>query len=288
LPLSYPNIVATRRGMERYGRRMPAPRGHERVLISLGGVPTEWTRRRHGSDRPVLLYCHGGAYLVGSPVPYRLLAGQLARAADCDVAVIDYRLAPEHPFPAARDDALAAYRALLEGGTPASRIAIAGDSAGGNLAATTLAAIRRDGLPSPAAAVLLSPWADLTASGDSVRTNAARDVMLPASRLVEAARLYAGQRALDDPDISPLFADWSGSPPLSVHVGDAEILLDDATRLVARAAASGVDANVRVWPGMPHVFPVFSPFVPEARRAVREIGVFLRSRFAQAARRDSR
>lgn len=282
LPLNAATIGATRRGMERYGTRMRPPKGHERVQTALGGVPTEWTRRA-GAHRAVLLYCHGGAYLVGSPVPYRLLAGQLARAGKCDVAVLDYRLAPEHPFPAARDDALAAYRALLDSGLPSSRIAIAGDSAGGNLAAVTLGSIRREGLPQPAAAVLLSPWTDMTGSGSSIRSNAARDVMLPASRLAEAARLYAGDRSLADPDISPLFAEWSGCPPLSVHVGGAEILLDDATRLVARAKASGVDATVRVWPGMPHVFPVFAPLLPEGSRAIREIGGFLTSRLAQAA-----
>jgi acetyl esterase/lipase len=288
LPLNAATIAASRRGMDRWGTRMPPPRGHERVQTSLGGVPTEWTRRA-GDGRPVLLYCHGGAYLVGSPVPYRLLAGQLARAANCDVAVIDYRLAPEHPFPAARDDALAAYRALLDDGIPPGRIAIAGDSAGGNLAAVTLAAIRRERLPSPAASVLLSPWSDMTGSGDSVRVNAARDVMLPPTRLVDAARLYAGTRALDDPEISPLFADWQNSPPLSVHVGDAEILLDDSTRLVAHARRSGVDATVRVWPGMPHVFPAFAPMLPEGRRAIREIGAFLTEKLgAQAALRDSR
>jgi acetyl esterase/lipase len=225
------------------------------------------------------LYFHGGGFLVGSPLPYRLLASQIASTAGCDVAVVDYRLAPEHTFPAARDDALDAYRALLATGVDARRIAIAGDSAGGNLAAVTLLNILKLGLPSPAAAVLLSPWTDLTGSGASVRTNADRDAMLPAARMPSAARLYAGSRDLADPDLSPLFGDWRACPPLTVHVGSGEILLHDSVQLVERAKAAGVDATLRVWPDMPHVFPAFSPLLPEARAAVREIASFLTARF---------
>lgn len=277
VPLTQSAIVSARQRMERLGTRVAPPHDLTRAHESLGGVATEWTRAA-GGDRPIVYYCHGGGYLVGSPVPYRRLAGELCKSARCDVAMIDYRLAPEHPYPAAPDDALAGYRALLASGVNPSRIVVMGDSAGGNLAAVTLLRLRKLGYPLPAAAVLLSPWTDLSGSGDSVRRNAHTDAMLPASRLLEAARLYARSHSLTDPDISPLFGDWTDLPPLSVHVGSGEILLDDASRLVERARTAGVDAELRVWNAMPHVFPVFASVLPEGRAAIREIAAFVQAR----------
>ena len=270
-------IAASRARIERLGDRVELAPTLTRYSDELGGVPTEWTRGSHPS-RGVILYCHGGGYVVGSPRAYRGLAARLATLTRCDVAVIDYPLAPEHPYPAAPEDAIRAYRELLSRGIDASSIVIAGDSAGGNLALVTLLRARDCRLPLPSAAVLLSPWTDLTGSGDSTRTNAKLDPMLPAQRLDEAARMYAPDAALDDPDVSPLFGDFAGLPPLSIHVGTTEILLDDSRRLAHRARQHGVQVALRTWHRMPHVFPMFADFLPEARRALDEIGEFVGER----------
>ena len=270
-------IAASRARMERLGDRVKLAPPLTRHVDELGGVATEWTRVNR-PRRGVILYCHGGGYLVGSPRAYRGLAGRLASVTGCDVAVIDYRLAPEHVYPAAPDDAIAAYRALLLRAIDASSIVIAGDSAGGNLALVTLLRARDRGLPLPSAAVLLSPWTDLTGSGASMRANAQLDPMLPAQRIDEAARLYAPEAELDDPDVSPLFADFAGLPPLSIHVGTTEILLDDSQRLAERARGHGVEIELKTWHRMPHVFPMFADFLPEGRRALNEIRAFLDAR----------
>jgi len=183
-------------------------------------------------------------------------------------------LAPPLPI-RATEDALAAYKALLQQGTPAQRIVISGDSAGGNLALVTLLNIRQAKLPTPAAAVLLSPWADLTGSGESMQINAASDAMLPGERMPEAAHLYAGEHNLRDWRISPLFGDYSGLPPLMIHVGSTEILRDDARRVAATAEAAGVDVTLKEWPQAPHVFPVFADLLPEGRAALAEIALWL-------------
>jgi monoterpene epsilon-lactone hydrolase len=266
-------IDATRARMERIGDRGLSP-PMMRHVDDLGGVATEWTRRNRPA-RGVILYCHGGGYVVGSPRAYRRLAGRLAALTGCDVAVIDYRLAPEHVYPAAPDDAIRAYRELLSRGIDASSIVIAGDSAGGNLALVTLLRARDRGLPLPSAGVLLSPWTDLTGSGPSMQTNARLDPMLPAQRIDEAARMYAPGSDLDNPDISPLFADFVGLPPLSIHVGTTEILLDDSQRLADRARQHGVRVELKAWHRMPHVFPMFADFLPEGRRALNEIATFV-------------
>ncbi|NJN51087.1 MAG: alpha/beta hydrolase [Gammaproteobacteria bacterium] len=199
--LNVANIVAIRSRLDGFGAGTAPLPGQRRETIALGGVPTEVTRVI--APRGTVYYCHGGGYMVGSPQAYRRFANRLAKATDYDVAMIDYRLAPEHPFPAAPDDALNGYRALLDAGNDPREIVIAGDSAGGNLALVTLLRIKENGLPLPRSAVLLSPWTDLTGSGDSVLTNADADPMLPASRIMEGAAIYARDHALDDPHISP-------------------------------------------------------------------------------------
>ncbi len=276
LELTPAAIAAARARMERLGDRGELAASLSRHVDDLGGVMTEWTRSNH-PPHGVILYCHGGGYVVGSPRAYRRLASRLATLTRCDVAVIDYRLAPEHVYPAAPDDAIAAYRALLSR-TDASSIVIAGDSAGGNLALVTLLRARDQGLPLPSAAVLLSPWTDLSGSGASMRTNAKLDPMLPAQRIDEAARIYAPTGELDDPDISPLFGDFTQLPPLSIHVGTTEILLDDSQRLAERARAHGVSAELEIWHRMPHVFPMFADFLPEGRQALDDIGRFIDAR----------
>ena len=279
LEFTQASIAASRARMERLGDRTTLSPHLTRELDMLGGVTTEWTRAPR--SRGVILYCHGGGYALGSPKAYRGLTARLATLTGCDVAAIDYRLAPEHPHPAAPDDAINAYGALLSRAIDAKSIVIAGDSAGGNLALVTLLRARDRGLSLPCAAVLLSPWTDLTGSGASMRANVKRDPMLPAHRIDEAARLYAPHADLTDPDISPLFADLTGLPPLAIHVGTTEILLDDSQRLAQRAQQHGVDVELSVWHRMPHVFPIFADFIPEGRRAVSDIGAFIDKRIAK-------
>jgi epsilon-lactone hydrolase len=242
----------------------------ERAVTSAGPPPAEDPWR--DAER-VVLHLHGGAYVLGSAATHRGLAAGLSRTARAAVLLPEYRLAPEHTFPAAADDAFAAYRWLLERVDPA-HVAVTGDSAGGGLAAGLLVRARDEGLPLPACFVGMSPWMDLAATGESMRELAAVDPWLTAELVVPAARAYAGEAALDDPRVSPLYADLHGLPPMLVHVGGDEILLDDAVRFVERARAAGVDASVGRFEGLWHVFHAFP--VPEARQALREIGGFIR------------
>lgn len=241
-------------------------------------VPTEWVRP-HGRERhdgPVILHLHGGAYALGSPKTHRGMTNALASVSRGTSFVPDYRLAPEHPFPSAVDDALAAYRWLVDAADVApGRVAVSGDSAGGGLALALLLRLRDEGLPLPACYVGLSPWTDLTGSAPSIVDNADRDVLFGAVPTALAGRvgeLYHGDTA--HPMVSPLFADLSGLPPMLVHVGGHELIRDDGLRLVDRARDHGVDASAGVFAGMWHVFQAFP--IPETRRSMREIGGFVR------------
>ncbi len=240
-----------------------------------GPVPGEWVdvqrARRH------ILYLHGGYYISGGSRPYRNVAARLARPLGSDVRLIDYRLAREHPYPAAVDDANAAYGALLASGTPPSTVAVVGDSAGAGPALALLLRARAEGTPLPGAVVLLSPWADLTCSGASVDRNDAADDMLSAGALRAAAACYAGSFDPADPELSPLFGDLSGLPPLFVTADDSETLLDDALRLDERARSAGTVVQLRRTTGLFHIWPIVVPYVPEARRTVAEAVDFLDS-----------
>jgi len=246
---------------------------------SLGSVGAEWASAHDTApaDRTVL-YFHGGAYCLGSIATHRTLVGNLARAASARVASVEYRLAPEDPFPAAVDDAVAAYRALIASGTPATRIAFAGDSAGGGLTAATLLALRDAGDPLPACAVCISPWLDLSCSGDSMRTRAEQDPMIVPAQLRALGEAYLAGASPHAPLASPVFGDLRGLPPILIHVGTAETLLDDSTRFAERALAAGVDVALEVWDEMIHVWHAFAPLLPEADRAIAGIGDYLRAR----------
>jgi epsilon-lactone hydrolase len=225
---------------------------------------------------PTILYLHGGGYYFCSPRSHRSLVFGLAMRSRAPVFSLDYRLAPEARFPAALDDALAAYRHLLASGIPAESIVISGDSAGGGLALATLVALRDAGGALPAGAVLFSPWTDLGASGASIRTNDGADPMFSGPAIGRAARLYLGDTPATHPYASPVYADLHGLPPLLIQAGSTEVLLDDSRRVAENARTEGVLVDLQVWPNMPHVWQIFTPFIPEARRALDNAASFVR------------
>jgi monoterpene epsilon-lactone hydrolase len=246
----------------------------------LGGIPVIDVDIAGADSTKVILYLHGGAYAIGSAAASVGLASDLARRAGTRLVSVDYRLAPENPSPAALDDAVAACRALLHSGMSASRIAIAGESAGGGLAAATLVALKSAGLPQPSSAVLMSPWADLTLSGHSITEKAAADPALTPQGLERRADDYAAGRDPANGFISPIFADLTGLPPLLVQAGSHEILLNDATRLAARAAAADVAVTLDVTPHVPHVFQGFAAILDEGDAALTQAAAFIRAHLA--------
>lgn len=254
----------------RYARLPPQVRCEPE---SINGIPAEWVRPP-GQSQGNILYLHGGAYNLGSVNASRDLIARLVVATQRTALAIDYRLAPENPFPAAVEDALICYRWLLAEGVEPARILLAGDSAGGGLAIATLIALRDEGLPPPAGGFCISPWVDLTLSGESIRSKAAVDPILDAASLSRYAAAYAGKAPLNAPLISPLFAELSGLPPLLIQAGTEEILLADATRLAARAGAAGVAATLETWDGLFHVFQAV-PFLPETRQALAQAAAFV-------------
>ncbi|GJH18731.1 alpha/beta hydrolase [Caballeronia novacaledonica] len=227
------------------------------------------------NPRATILYLHGGGYYFCSPRSHRAITFGLATRSNASAFSLDYRLAPEHRFPAALDDSVAAYRRLLGDGVPAQSIAIAGDSAGGGLALATLLALRDAGDPLPAAAVLFSPWTDLTCSGDSMRTNDGRDPMYHASVFPLVAAQYLGAADARNPYASPVFGEFEGLPPLLIQVGDTELLLDDSTRIATKARAAGVRIELEIWRNVPHIFQIWAPFMPEARDALARAAAFI-------------
>jgi monoterpene epsilon-lactone hydrolase len=258
---------------------IPTPEVVTFEATTLGGVPARWSDTPGASTERVLFYLHGGAYLLGSSFGYRPLFSALARAAGARGLALDYRLAPENPFPAAVDDAVSGYRALLSQGIAPDSIAIAGDSAGGGLTVAMLVAARDAGLPMPAAAVAISPWADLECTGGSMVSKAAEDFSLNREGSIAMASIYLNGASPRSALASPLYANLTGLPPLLIQVGSAEVLLDDATRLAARAAEADVAVQLEVWPRMPHVWHAFAFTLSEGRDAIAAAGAFVSARF---------
>jgi epsilon-lactone hydrolase len=278
-------FAVQRAEMERAARLALRPRGTVARPVDAGGVPAEWVSVPNSRPDQVMVYLHGGSYSIGSSRTHRALAAQIARAAGLRALVLDYRLAPEHIFPAPVEDATAAYRWLLAQGIAPERAVIAGDSAGGGLTLAAALALRDAGDPLPAALVCISPWTDLAATGASVKTRAQLDPEIAADAIAPAGLRYVGPggdpRA---PLASPLYADLRGLPPTLIQVGDHEVLLDDSTRLAERARAAGVAVTLEVWPEMWHVFEAMAGYLPEADRAIAQIGSFMRARLAEPAR----
>jgi len=252
-------------------------------LFDAGGVAAERLTPDDAAPSGTVLYFHGGGYVIGSLVTIRAMASHLASIAGCTVVTIDYRLAPEHAHPAAVDDALAAYRALLDDGVDPSTVAFAGDSAGGGLAVATMVAARDAGLARPAAGVLISPWTDLTLAGASLDGNSEFDPQVQRWLLASMAEHYLAGQPTTTPLASPTHADLRGLAPLLIHVGGAEGLLDDARGFAAAAEAAGVDVTLEVWPHLIHVWHSFAPVLPEANDGLARVGEWLSDRWCSPA-----
>ncbi|MBF6561300.1 MAG: alpha/beta hydrolase [Candidatus Binataceae bacterium] len=248
--------------------------------VSAGGVEAEWIAAPNASADRAVLYLHGGGYVIGSINTHRDLMGRISRASGARVLGINYRLAPEHPFPAAVDDSVAAYRWMIAQGLRPNRVAVAGDSAGGGLTVATLVAIREANLPMPGAGVCLSPWIDLEGIGGTMKSKAAVDPVVQREGLLGMAAAYLAGQNPRTPLAAPLYADLKGLPPLLIQVGEAETLLDDSNRLAANAKAADVQAKFEVWPEMIHVWQLFAAFLPEGQQAVEVIGKFVNERTA--------
>jgi monoterpene epsilon-lactone hydrolase len=279
LPPSDSLTTAERRAQyERAEQVFSTPPDVKLERVNAPAAPAEWLRPPSAVPGRVVLYLHGGGYVIGSPRSHRHLAAAIASAAGASALLLDYRLAPEHPFPAAVEDATAAYRWLLDQAIAPEHIVIAGDSAGGGLTVATLLALREARVPLPAGGVCISPWVDLTCSGASYATKAAADPIVRRAGVEEMARAYLGATPPRTPLASPLFADLRGLPPLLIHVGSDEVLLDDAVQLAERAKAAGVDTTLEIYDRMIHVWHWFLPMLDEAQTAVEAIGRFVRSR----------
>ena len=246
-------------------------------------MSAEWLTGPNLGGDEVILYFHGGAYTMGSCDAYRAMASRIALATRRRVLLFEYRLAPENPFPAAFEDAVWMFNWLQKNGYVSSKIAFVGDSSGGGLALATALHLRDQGVPLPRAIVCISPWVDLSLSEESIRSKRWHEAVLEVETLREAALQYAGTNRLQAPLISPLYADLSGLPPLLIHVGEHEILHDEAVRLAAQARQAGVSVTLDVYPGMWHVWHYFAKYVPEGRKALKEIGLFLEKVFEDKA-----
>jgi epsilon-lactone hydrolase len=277
-------VSQQRRQLRELASSQPLPADLTATAATLGGVPTAEITVDGVEPRHVVLYFHGGVYVLEDAFQVADLASQVGRRTDAKVISVDYRLAPEDPYPAAVDDALAAYEALLQGGTAPSDIVLAGESAGGGLAVATLVNARDHGLPLPAAAFAMSPYADLTLAGATMETKREADPLLSRELLQPRVIDYtAGQ----DPAlglISPIFADLSGLPPLIIQGGTHEVLLDDAVRLARQAATADVEVTLDITPGVPHVFQAYYPILDEAAAALDRAGQFLTAHLAGAER----
>jgi acetyl esterase/lipase len=256
----------------------PRPDSVRYEAAEVGGIAGLWARVGESAGDRAIVYVHGGGFIVGSAAAYAALGGSLAHSAGVDTFIVDYRLAPEQPYPAAPRDVLKVYRSMLSAGMKS--VAVAGDSAGGALVMSLLLQARQEGLRMPACAVLWSPWLNFACDTASYRRNAARDPTLTTPGLLAGARHYVGAEMPADAALHPLDADLSGFPPLLVQVGSIEILLDDATRIAARAAAADVPTRLEVFPGLPHVFQSFAALLPDAARALQESAAFIRSSLA--------
>jgi epsilon-lactone hydrolase len=261
-----------------FGEFTAEPEGVVWEPVDAGGVPAIWAIPEGGANDRVVQYVHGGGYILMSADIYKRFTGHLAKAVGCRVLNVDYGLAPENPHPGPVNDSVKAYRWLLDQGYRPEHIAISGDSAGGGLTLATVLKVASDGLPQPAAAVPLSPWTDMEGLGESMKTNADRDVLIRGDQLKGMTDMFLAGSNPRDPLAAPLYGDYSGVCALYIQVGGDETLLDDATRVAKQAESDGVDVKLDVFPEMQHVFQMAAGNMPEADDAVARIGAYLRPR----------
>lgn len=271
-------LAERRKRLDTFGEQSPLPADVRVSRVDAGGVPGEWTSTRGADPNRVLLYLHGGGYISGSIVSHRAMVAEAGRAAGVRTLAIDYRLAPEHPYPAALQDALAAYDFLLSTDIDARDVVVAGDSAGGGLALALLLSLRDARVALPGCAWCLSPWVDLAMTGASLASKAAIDPLIQKAYLIELANAYLAGGDPRDPLVSPLYADVRGLPPVLVQVGSAETLLDDAVRLAGALGEADVAVTLEIYPDMIHAWPLFFGSVAAGRRALAAAGRFVRER----------
>jgi acetyl esterase/lipase len=272
------SIPDLRRKAAKAGRMFGKLPAHFEVTpVKIGDLSAEWMVPAQGSKERVILYFHGGGYVLGSSQGHRPFVAKFVKGSGIGALVVDYRLAPEHPFPAALDDAVAAYRWLLAEGLSPSNIVVAGDSAGGGLALATLLALRDQGVALPAGAVALSPWTDLKCTGPSLTTNRDVDTLTWLESWAVFSEYYVGDSDPERPWISPLYGELHGLPPLLIFVGGDELLRDDSTRFAEKARQAGVDVTLRIGEGMFHCYPACAPLFPEATQAMAEACAFIKA-----------
>ena len=274
------DVIESRARFEKMGGFLGGAPDAKCEQVDVDGVPAEWVSAPDVDGSRAVLYLHGGGYAIGSINTHRRLAFDISAASGARVLLLDYRLAPEHPFPAAVDDAATAWRWLLKQGFANTKLAIAGDSAGGGLTIATLVNLRDRKLGLPACAVAISPWVDLEGVGTSMTARSEQDPMVQKAGLGWMADMYLAGKDARTPLAAPLHADLKGLPPVLVQVGTAETLLDDATRIAERLHSAGGEVKLSVWPNMLHVFPLFAPILTEGRDGCVEIGQFIKARMA--------
>jgi acetyl esterase/lipase len=270
------DVQEMRRKWHAFSNILGTAKGVNIQTAEVAGLHSEWLAPDDACNDKLILYLHGGAYIMGNCATHRQMVSYIAKAASVRTLLPEYRLAPEHAFPAAIDDAVRLYRSLLADGYLPDDIVIMGDSAGGGLTMATLLSLRDAREPLPAAACLISPWLDLTASGESMSSRAHKDPWFKPADMPVVTSYYCRDDQLRHPLVSPVFADLDGLPPLYIQVGSDEILLSDSTRAADKVRATGGDVEIEIWPGMWHVFQVFVHQVPESRQAVRKLGEYVR------------
>ncbi|MGB3043494.1 MAG: alpha/beta hydrolase [Xanthobacteraceae bacterium] len=270
-------LAETRESFDTEMGRIPLADNVTVESLSFGSVPAEKITPANATPGKAVLYLHGGGHLFGSIKSHRHFVSRLAVATKATAWHIDYRLAPEHPYPAAIEDALIAYRAILDSGIAPADLVVGGESAGGNLAAALLLKLKQENLPQPAGLYLLSPWLDMTTTAESYDKVGARDPMISREGIVGVALAYLGNQP-DTPLASPVRADVAGLPPMLIQVGSEEVLLSDSTTFANNAAMTGIDVTLRVWAGMPHAWPLFHPFLRAGLPAIDEAGAWMRKR----------
>jgi len=274
------NPLAARRDFHKRMTKLPLARCVHSARENVGGIECEWLTPQGCDDAPVIFFLHGGAYIMGSPATHRRLVSYIAKAAGMRAVLPDYRLAPEHRYPSQLEDSLQVWRTLVKGGIDPANIAIGGDSAGGNLSVVTMLALRDAGDPLPAACFLLSPWLDLAGDGESHHTRSTYDPWFRPEKMPQLVANFCDESDVRKPMVSPVHADASGLPPTLIQVGDHEILLSDSTEFADNIKAAGGRVDLHIWPAMWHVFQYFIGHMPESRKAIDDIGRFLRSEFA--------